>query len=124
MESLYIKATNETPEVSLNAETGRFCISGISLPESPIAFYKPVLDWLTIYLDVPKEETVFDFKMKHFNSSSSKQLIKLLFILECISNSKKVIVNWHYRKNDAALTAFGTEYAKVLKLNFNMIETE
>ncbi|MBI5217513.1 MAG: DUF1987 domain-containing protein [Bacteroidia bacterium] len=121
MEPLQIPGTNDTPEVIFNIETGTFSISGVSLPENP-GFYKPILNWLTSYMDHPLEHTVFDIRFKYFNTSSAKQIVQMLFILECINNSKKVTLNWYYRRVDTSMYSAGAGYAKLLKLNFNLIE--
>ena len=78
MDILKIAATDETPEVSLNPETGVFEFSGHSLPEDVTIFYNPILDWLDQYGASPKNPTKVIFKMDYFNTASSKLILDLL----------------------------------------------
>jgi hypothetical protein len=47
---LAIKNTLKSPSIDFNPETGVFEMSGVSLIENTLDFYKPVLKWLEEYL--------------------------------------------------------------------------
>jgi hypothetical protein len=122
MESLIIDSTEDTPKVVFDPANRVFEISRRSLPENAIGFYEQVLAWLNQYAQTPVDLTVFNFKLEYFNTSSAKQIAKLLLILEKLAASHKVAINWYYKKEDADMLASGTRFSKLIDLNFNFIE--
>lgn len=121
-ETLLIESTEDTPKVIFDVEKKLFEISARSLPENAIGFYEIVLKWLNDYSNTPLDLTVFDFKLEYFNTASAKQLAKILLILENLTKKSKVVINWHYKKEDADMLASGTRFSKLIDLNFNLIE--
>lgn len=121
-ETLLIESTEDTPKVIFDVEKKLFEISARSLPENAIGFYEIVLKWLNDYSNSPLDLTVFDFKLEYFNTASAKQLAKILLILENLTKKSKVVINWHYKKEDADMLASGTRFSKLIDLNFNLIE--
>ncbi|PLX11620.1 MAG: nuclear pore complex subunit [Marinilabiliales bacterium] len=124
MEPLIIEATEDTPKVHLDAEKGEFLIADRSLPENSIEFYQPVFEWLNNYVASPNEETIFDFKLEYFNTSSAKQLTKVLLILEKLAANTKVKIMWYYKKEDFDMLSSGQRYAKLIEIDFEFIEFE
>ncbi len=122
MESLFIESTEDTPKVNLNGDTGIFLIAERSLPENAFEFFQPIIKWLNEYAEKPKEETIVNFKLDYFTTSSAKQIIKIFLSLEEISNSGKVIVNWYYKKEDVDMYAIGLKYSKLVNIKFNILE--
>lgn len=122
LEKFIIEAKEDTPKVIFDTESKIFEISARSLPENAIGFYEPVLTWLNSYSKDPLDLTVFNFKLEYFNTSSAKQLAKILLILENLAKNKKVVINWYYKKEDADMLASGTRFSKLIDLNFNLIE--
>lgn len=123
MEKLFIKETEDSPRIEFDIENKLFEISGRSLPENAIGFYEPVLNWLSQYTATPLELTIMNFKLEYFNTSSAKQLAKILLILEKLSEKgHKVIINWYYQKEDTDMYASGNRFSKLISLNFSFIE--
>ena len=121
METLIFKKTEDTPSIILDASNKIFEISYRSLPEDANGFYEPVLKWLdTFYLNpLPRVEFVFFFE--YFNTSSAKQIAKILLFLEKLSHKSEVVVLWKYAKNDADMYATGFRYSRSLSLNFQFL---
>ena len=67
--------------------------SGISMMEDAMDFYKPLKEWIDQHLK-SKKELVIEFELNYFNSSSAKQFIQLISILEDDQYHGKVI--WKY----------------------------
>ena len=112
-----VKGTDDTPEITLDKESGVFSISGRSIPENVMDFYNPVLDWLTSYAEEPLEETVFEFRMLYYNTASSKFLLEVLLKLEDIyRNGHKVLVKWHYPHNDGDIEDGGKDFFEIVKI--------
>ncbi len=53
MDPLVIELGDDTPKVVLDKTKGIFEISGRSLPEDTVQFFKPILEWLRAYKNDP-----------------------------------------------------------------------
>jgi hypothetical protein len=122
MDVFSLTASEDTPAITLDPSKGKFEVAQRSLPEDAASFYSPVLNWMTGYAQAPLEITTFSFNLEYFNTSSAKQIFKLLNILEQISKTKKVLVQWCYDKGDEDMLASGDRYARLTKLTFEMKE--
>jgi hypothetical protein len=122
MSVINIKGSDDTPTVVLDKENNIFKISGRSLPEDVVAFYTPILDWLTDYASDPLDKTVFDFQLEYFNTASSKLLLDVLLKLEDInSDGHDVLVRWHYPDDDEDMLDAGAEYAEIVDVPFEQV---
>ncbi len=121
MEPIYIDGTNRTPFVSLDP-SGKFKIRGRSIHENPSKFFDPIIDWVTAYLEEPRETTVFDIELEYFNSGSSRYILDILRLLMEDNFNKKLIINWYYEDGDDDLLERGQYYESILKTKFNFIE--
>ena len=98
---------------------------GKSLPENPISFYEPILDWLEIYISDPNTNTEVDFKMIYFNTSSSKILLDVMKKFELLKKSGHgVTINWRYRDDDEEMLEAGEIYSERVSIPFNLISDE
>lgn len=122
LEPIKIPAQEDTPSVVLDKENQVFEIGHRSLPENAIAFYEPILNWLTEYSKDPLPKTVFNFKLEYFNTASAKQLAKVLLLLQELAKNNDVLIRWHYLKDDTDMHASGVRFSKLLKIPFEFIE--
>lgn len=121
MENFYLEETTKTPEINLNAQTGKFVISGRSIPENSIEFYKPMFDWLDAYADDASDKTHVDVKLEYFNTSSSKCLVEVFRRLEEIKNKGKDIeVTWFYEEDDEDMQESGEDFKEIINLPIKM----
>lgn len=122
---LVIESSEETPEIILDKKSNTFSFKGKSLPENPIAFYNPVLEWLDKYSIDPNPETYVDFMMMYFNTSSSKIILNIMKRLEIIRKSgHKVEINWVFKEDDEEMLEAGEIYSERINLPFNIISEE
>ena len=121
MEPFIKEPTIDTPRVVLDAESGVFEISQMSLPEDAVDFYAPIINWLMEYSENPQKETVFNMKLEYFNKASSKQLIQILLLLGNLKGKTDIKVNWYYKEIDEDMQALGEEYSQIINLPFNLI---
>ena len=77
MDNLILEMTHRTPKVDFNVKTGEFLISGSSIPEDCLLFYKDIFNWLDDYLETPRQKTILELRMKFFNTSTSKCLFTI-----------------------------------------------
>lgn len=121
MENYTLIPSPKTPRLYFNAKTGDFEISGRSIPENSIEFYKPLLEWLDEYIKNPQEDTKLHVNLEYFNTSSSKCLVEILRKLEKIHGDHKVKVFWHYEEEDEDMMESGEDFKKILKLPIELI---
>ena len=126
MKPLIILPQEDTPSVVLDKEMGIFEISGISLPENACEFYNQVISWLIDYSENSNAETKVIFKLQYFNTSSSKQLIKILTILTELQESgrSRVKMIWYYHKDDEDMFDFGENFLKNSIIEYEAIPIE
>lgn len=122
MENLEIKGTKTTPEIFFNSSSGKLSISGESYPENATEFFKPIFQWLDEYFKNPHAETVFNFKMLYFNTSSSKAILDILDVLdEQYEKGIKISLNWYYETDDEDIQETGEEFTEGLSLPYKLI---
>lgn len=111
-----------TPGIHLDNKKGHFEISGWSHPEDAIAFYGPVLHWLSQYAQAPGSETNFHFKFQYYNTASAKQIFRIISALEEVARKSKVKIHWHYDEDDTDMLASGERFSKMSTVPFEFIK--
>ncbi len=88
---------NFIPTVDFNAQTGICELGGESYLEDTIEFYSPLFTWLREYAVEINKPITFNFRLRYFNTSSSKCIIDILNILRKYKDDGGTIeVNWYY----------------------------
>lgn len=122
MDNFYLEGTPKTPHIALDAQTGVLELSGRSIPENAIEFYRPLMHWLEEYSKCPRPESVMVMKMEYFNTSSSKCLIDIFRKLEKIHlQGTTVYVKWFYEEEDEDMQHSGEDFRDILRLPIQMI---
>jgi hypothetical protein len=123
MDAYYLEATPKTPKLDFNPDAQTFLISGRSIPENSIEFYKPLLDWLDKYVQNPLDSTTFEIKLEYFNTSSSKCLVEIFRKLEKINaDGKSITIDWYYEEEDEDMEESGEDFKQIIKVPFKMVE--
>lgn len=121
IERLYIKGTEEKPEVVLDKQSGTLGFSGKSLPENAPGFYAPVMEWLEEYISDPHPETSISFSFEYINSSSIVQVIDFLVLCEKIhEKDSKIQVTWLCEEGDDLMEMKGQEIKEIVNLPFTI----
>jgi len=122
MEVINITGTDDTPNVILDKENGKFEISGRSLPEDVNMFYEPILEWIDGYAEAPADKTEFHFKLEYFNTASSKVILDILLKFEeIVENDNAVVIKWHYHEEEEDMLEAGEEYADIVEIPFDYV---
>ncbi len=122
MEELRILPTKNTPEIILNPE-GIIRIRGRSIHEDVTAFFTPVEDWVSEYIELPAEITCVDMNLEYFNSASAKVFIHLLQKITYVAlKHKKFIFNWYFEEGDEDIFERGEYFSSILDVPFNFIK--
>ncbi len=117
--AIKLEATEDTPKVVLNKEKMLFEISGRSLPEDAEKFYSPIIEWMKNYTANPSTNTDFIINLEYFNSSSVKQVLKVLITLEdIVKKGHQVNITWYYNQDDELMETKGQEIKSILKIPF------
>ena len=123
MEQLKIKGTEDSPNVIFSKEENKFCISGKSMPEDTKEFYLPIKEWLNNYFISPNDETCFEFEMIYFNTSSSKMILDIFYILkDAIDNNHNVKVKWDWQEDDEEMVEAGEDFAEIVEIPVDIKE--
>jgi hypothetical protein len=121
MEKLELANTEDTPYLVLDKDNNKFEISGRSLPEDAFGFYAPIHEWLEAYVEDPNSSTELIMNLDYFNSSSARNIVEMLFILEKITESgNEVKVIWLYKEEDDVMKGRGEEIESVVELPFEI----
>jgi hypothetical protein len=120
LDDLLIKATEDTPEIHFKSQEGLLHVSGRSLPEDAFLFYEPVHAWLQQYSEKTHEKTECFFNLEYFNTSSAKQIFKLIQALSHLSKRMAVNVYWSYDEGDKDMFASGMRFSKLCGIEINL----
>lgn len=119
MDKIYFPATDSTPFVNF-VDDSKLVISGRSISENEITFYKPIIAWASM-LQVKLLEV--DVDLEYVNSRSSKMLFQLLKVMDVNPDIKTLIINWYYDEGDEDAFLKGQVYQEALtkaRFNFHM----
>jgi hypothetical protein len=96
-------------------------LSGRSIPENSIEFYKPLLDWVDQSIQSHDQEICISVKLEYFNTSSSKCLMDLFKRIEKAAPSASV--DWYYEEEDEDMLEAGEDYDAIIDIPFRLIAT-
>ncbi len=117
------EATKHSPLIQIDLFSEKIEISGHSRPENADLFYAEPIGWINenkdklMELSCPK--AIVD--LEYFNSSSLKNLVRLLNAI-IINTSDKLVVEWYYDADDEAAYEDGKEISKMTHKEFVFIE--
>ena len=124
MELYNLEPTNRTPKIEFNPSKNTFLITGRSIPENSIDFYKPAIDWLSSYLKNPLQLTVLEVKLEYFNTSSSKCLVDIFRKIESLHKSgKEAQIKWYFIEEDEDMQESGEDFKNIIKAPVELIKT-
>lgn len=120
LESLVVKGESGTfyvPDVHFDVETGHCLLSGESYLENTWDFYNNLLDWLRSFA-ASGRPIKFDFRLKYFNTSSSKGILQLLeFLKSYQEKGGQIEIHWYYRADDEDLLEEAEDFIEDTKLD-------
>lgn len=131
MKSLTIEPTEYTPKVLFDPNKHIFELGGFSRPENVSGFYNNLLDYIDQY-----EKEVLDnddfkigtelkvlFKLKYFNSASSKFILDIInTLIELEDKGLKLKVEWYYDEGDETILESGEDLSDISDLPFHYVE--
>ena len=123
MAPLIINGTEDTPEVVFDPATGKFTITGTSIPENARKFYDNIIAWIDEYLKEPNSDTSVSFKLKYFNTASTKYLFDIMVQLKPLAADSKntLVFNWFFADDNDDMYEAGLGFSKMLRYPFNFV---
>jgi hypothetical protein len=123
IETLTVEGTPKTPGVKFLGG-GSLEISGKSIPENSVEFYRPLLSWLDKYAVDPAAKTEVRIILEYFNTSSSKCLLDVLRKLEALKKNGRsdVEILWYYEADDEDMMETGEDYNALINLPFKLVQ--
>jgi SiaC family regulatory phosphoprotein len=120
MINLKINPTDDTPLIDFNIDTSIFKMSGISIPENPIAFFVPIQNWVIEYVGAKKDgklKVILDFE--YFNTSTVKFIIILLKeFKKAAEHNNQLTILWEYMQDDDDMLETGRELSELVEIPF------
>ena len=116
-----IAPTSKTPGIKFEPNIGKLEIWGRSIPEHAIEFYRPLIESLRDYKLSPLPYTEVEMNLEYFNTSSSKCLLDILYILRDIKKKGGAVsVIWSYEEDDYAIKESGKDMEDIVGFKFIM----
>lgn len=115
MENKCIEETGFGPEIKMDI-SGIIRIHGKSMMEDASLFFQPCHSWIEEYIQLRKGELVLEIDLSYFNSSSAKQLMKMLMVIDDSEIQGRVV--WIYPEKNDVLLERGQELEIMLDLPF------
>lgn len=122
MHDLRIPATASSPYIAFDASAGVLAIQGESYPENALAFYRPLIDWLHVYLAETTRPIDLHIDLIYLNTGSIRFLMDILDLLEDAYRDGRIVqVYWHYdEENDRSLET-AEEFREDLSVPFTLL---
>jgi hypothetical protein len=125
MKNLIIKGEAKTPTIDFDYDSGELVISGRSIPENSIEFYKPVIEWLEALKVSDRDKLVLDIKLEYFNTSSSKCILDVFKKLEEIrSVGKDASIRWYFESDDEDMEEAGQDFSAIIKVPLELVNVD
>lgn len=122
MERLHLEPTGSSPLVDFDPESGLLRLSGESYPENALEFYRPLLDWVTAFLERDDRPLTLELDFAYLNTSSIKSLMDLLDDLdEAHQCGRSVTLRWYYAEENERALELAEEFREDLGLPFHLI---
>ena len=122
LDEIIIQETEDTPSVIFSKKKNTFKIKGTTVPEDSKGFYTPIIYWLEKYIENPNPKSVFEFELVYANTSSGKQIIQIMILLEKIS--KNATIKWYYEEFDIDILEMGLRFSKLINVHFELIDLD
>ncbi len=125
LKPLVLEATDKTPFVRLDKDTHNFEFRGNMYPEDIREFFRPILNWIDLYIKNPSQKTYVDLQFEYLNSSSEKMVFYLIEKFQDLFDAGyEVIMRWYYETDDEEMYEEGLEISEKVDIPFEFYEVE
>jgi len=122
---IYTQETQTTPEIKLDSVNGLISFKGKIITVDCESLFKPLYDWLNVYVNQPASKTDIQIQLDYFNTLGTKYLTSFLKRIESqLSPKNETKVYWFYDMDDEDMLEIAEDFQTVINLPFELIETE
>jgi hypothetical protein len=121
MDRLYIVATDQTPDILFDIESGIYSIKGRSISPDDSHFHR-IEKWIDDNIDNLPSKITIEISLEFFNITSSKKMLHIFHKLDEIK-STKIEIDWLCVDED--MFEIGEDYAFMvnnIKFNISMVQ--
>jgi len=125
VDNLSISGTDRSPDIDFNFQDNVFEIRGMCYLENVGEFFKPILADFELHLEsLNGADIVFNFRMSYFNSTSARQLVRILDKLDAAAERENTVtINWHHADDDDSMMEQGEDLGDdIAHARFEIIE--
>ncbi len=116
--------TRTTPEIKLDSVNGVISFKGKIITVDCESLFKPLFDWLNLYVSHPASKTDIQIHLDYFNTLGTKYLTTFLKKVEKqLSPTNEAKIYWFYDMDDEDMLEIAEDFQTVINLPFEMIET-
>jgi len=110
----------DAPKVEYS--NGILTFKGRAIPEDASMTWIPIIDELRQCIRA-HDGMIINFRFDYYNTKSSHWLVYLFTIVDtCVSEGKKIELNWFYPEDDETLEGLGENFKDMLKTKLNLIK--
>lgn len=110
-------------DIKYSIEKGVFTLFGSLISEDADYFFDPLIKQLTLIVE-GKRDLIFNFKFDYYNTSATIYITAIINLIEKLSLSAKVNVNWFYIYGDEIIQELGEMYQETSKIKINLIKIQ
>ena len=125
MSDLEIQATQSSPSIRANSQSGTLEMRGDSYPENSLEFFTPLVQWVREYLCESQNPLRLDLHLLYLNTSSVKVMMDIFDLLEdAHRNGKKVQVCWYYDRENERIAELAEEFKEDCSFSFEIVRND
>lgn len=122
---LQISGTSTTPEIIFDSDNGLLSFLGSSYPEQADTFYSPIYQQIEAALQTPMQKLKISCAFIFINSSSLKQVLKILMMIEQhYQPDYEYELYWYHEPDDVDLRNEGEVICTMLTMPRFIVQRE
>ena len=123
--NLSLEASQFSPSVSTDWQSGLLKMSGESYPENTYEFFAQIITWTESYLGNTEQPLRLELHLSYLNTSSIRAMIEIFDLLQDASaQGKDVSVRWMYDSRNPRASELGEEFKEDYTFPFDIISVD
>ena len=120
--NMQIDATEKTPKVLFNKDTGELSMEGVCIPELTHDFFKPIISFVTSLDVATLKNFTLTVNLHFFNTGISRYILELMKTIQKLKEKGVAIkFKWYYNIDDEDIEEAGRSYSFILNEPFEMV---
>ncbi len=117
--NLTLPATQATPAVQADWETGFLLMVGESYPENTFEIFEDIIAWVDSYLNETDQPLRLELRLNYLNTSSIRAMIDIFDKLQAASDQgRDLSVAWLYDSRNPRSAELGEEFKEDYSFEF------